>query len=645
MNKRILTAVMLISASASMAQQDSGRMLDPVTVTATKLEQKQSTTGKVVTVITKEQIEKSGGKTIAQLLNEQAGVVINGAFNNAGAVQTVYMRGASPGRTLILVDGIPVNDPSFINNEFDMNFFSINEVERIEVCRGAQSTLYGSDAIAGVINILTVGKNISKPLHVKATTAYGSYNTFKGNVQVYGKKNGFTYQVRYARLSTGGFSAANDSSGNKGFDKDTYKGDVASASLQYQISKQASIRAFSQYSGYRSDIDASIFTDEKDYGIDNSVHTSGVTFHFKNDKVAVTANYQYADLQRTYLNDSGFVAGFSKFERNAYKGRTQFAEIFASIQLGGGFTLLQGGDYRYGLMNNDYRSISTFSPTPYTSRFRDTSVSQASIYTSLLFSSNNKKFHSELGARMNVHSRYGSNHTYTFNPVYQLSSHYRVFGSVATGFKAPSIYQLYDQGVGNRSLKPEKSINYELGFSQQHDKVSSRLVYFYREIEDGVDFNYVTFKYFNFVKQIVRGIEYEITVKPTEKLQLNANYTFLSSHEVTQSRVSFKDTSYDYLLRRPRHNFNLVAGYSFSPSFYASLTGKYVSARQDVGGYKKADVGLEGYYLLSAYAEYKRGERWKFFADLQNLTNRRFFDIRGYNALPFMATAGITFTW
>ena len=148
--------------------------MDEVIVTANKYPQKQSTTGKVISVITKEQIEKSSGKTLSQLLNEQAGVTINGAFNNAGAVQTVYVRGAASGRTLILLDGIPVNDPSMINNEFDLNLFSLDNIDRIEICKGAQSTLYGSDAIAGVINIITVNQDVKKPFNVKATLSGGS---------------------------------------------------------------------------------------------------------------------------------------------------------------------------------------------------------------------------------------------------------------------------------------------------------------------------------------------------------------------------------------------------------------------------------------------------------------------------------------
>lgn len=647
MNKKIISlAMMAVTFSAYAQDSTKSKDLDPVTITANKVEQKQSTTGKVVTVITKDQIEKSSGKTVSQILNEQAGIVVNSAYNNAGSVQTIYMRGAAPGRVLILMDGIPVNDPSFINNEYDINFFSINDVERIEVCKGAQSTLYGSDAVAGVINIITINKDIKKPVNVKATAAYGSFNTFKGNIQLFGKQKKFTYQARYARLSTDGFSSAYDSTGKGDYDKDAYRGNVANASFQYQFTKQLSARAFTQYSNYRTDIDAAIFSDDKDYYIDNMVHTSGASINYRGDKYTIVLNYQYSDYERTYLNDSAFISGFSKFERNAYIGRTQFAELFASINLGDGFTLLQGGDFRYGAMSNDYLSISSFGP--YASQFRDTSVSQSSVYASLMYGTKDKKFNIELGGRLNVHSRYGSNYTYTFNPVYKINEQYRVFGSIASGFKAPSIYQSA-MALQNAVLKPEQSVNYETGVAQSGKKITNRVVFFYRNIRNGIDYSFGNFPqpsgYFNFVKQIMRGLEYEFSYAPTAKWNITANYTLLSARETTQSRENFHDTVYTYVLRRPKHNINFTAGYQFTKSLFASVSAKYLSSRNDVGGYKAKDVKLDGYSFFNAYAEYKLKDRFKFFIDVQNIGNKKFFDIRGYNAMPAMATGGITFTW
>ena len=640
MSKTLTLLATLLTCSTAFAQKDTVRtkILDEVVVTANKTEQKQSTTGKVITVITKAQIEKSSGKTVAQLLNEQAGITINGALSNAGSVQTVFMRGAAAGRTLILMDGIPVNDPSQINNDFDLNFFSINDVERIEICKGAQSTLYGSDAIAGVINIITTKTNITKPINVKATVTGGSLGTLKSNLQFYGKVGKFTYTTRYARLQSNGFSAAYDSTGTKNYDNDAYLGNTLNGAVQYQASKQWQVKAFTQYSEYKAGIDASAFTDRTFYDINNKNHTSGAGFVFKNDKLSLTGNYQYSKQHRNY--DDNASIGAPIFSMNDYDAVTQFAELYTSVKLGGGFTLLGGADYRYGSMNNQYRSVSSFGP--YNSKFNDTSMNQQSLYSSLHF--NNKDFSVELGGRLTNHSRYGTHYTYTFNPSYTFDEHFRIFGSIATGFKAPSLYQLYSSS-GNIDLKAEVSTNYEAGIQHSYGKFSDRLVFFYRQTDNGIDYNSISFKYFNYVNQATRGIEYELSFKPTEQLTFTGNYTFITAQETTQSRINFKDTVYNYSLRRPTHSINITAGYRFTKGLYASFSGKYISNRYDVGAYKKADVLLDSYFLLSAYAEYTFSDRLKIFADVQNFGNKKFYDVRGYNGIPTLFNTGVTFNW
>ena len=640
MSKTLTLLATLLTCSTDFAQTDTVRtkILDEVVVTANKTEQKQSTTGKVITVITKAQIEKSSGKTVAQLLNEQAGITINGALSNAGSVQTVFMRGAAAGRTLILMDGIPVNDPSQINNDFDLNFFSINDVERIEICKGAQSTLYGSDAIAGVINIITTKTNITKPINVKATVTGGSLGTLKSNLQFYGKAGKFTYTTRYARLQSNGFSAAYDSTGTKNYDNDAYLGNTLNGAVQYQASKQWQVKAFTQYSEYKAGIDASAFTDRTFYDINNKNHTSGAGFVFKNDKLSLTGNYQYSKQHRNY--DDNASIGAPIFSMNDYDAVTQFAELYTSVKLGGGFTLLGGADYRYSSMNNQYRSVSSFGP--YNSKFNDTSMNQQSLYSSLHF--NNKDFSVELGGRLTNHSRYGTHYTYTFNPSYTFDEHFRIFGSIATGFKAPSLYQLYSSS-GNIDLKAEVSTNYEAGIQHSYGKFSDRLVFFYRQTDNGIDYNSISFKYFNYVNQATRGIEYELSFKPTEQLTFTGNYTFITAQETTQSRINFKDTVYNYSLRRPTHSINITAGYRFTKGLYASFSGKYISNRYDVGAYKKADVLLDSYFLLSAYAEYTFSDRLKIFADVQNFGNKKFYDVRGYNGIPTLFNTGVTFNW
>lgn len=639
--KHLIAAAALLAGSAVLAQSDSAT-LHEVVVTANKFPQKQNQTGKVVTVIGREQIERSAGRTVAQLLNEQAGVTINGALNNLGSNQTLYLRGASSGRTLILLDGIPVYDPSLIGNEFDLNLISLNNVESIEICRGAQSTLYGSDAVAGVVNIITVKKETDQPFRGKVTATGGRFGTFRGNAQLYGKADKLTYTARYARLQTKGFSAAHDSSGGKAFDRDGYRGDAASALLQYQATPALSVKSFLQYSRYTTDMDAAAFTDEKDFSIRNRSTIAGAGFRYQKAALRLTGNYQYSDIYRNYRNDSLDVPGFAKYVTDDYYGKGQFLELYANIALGGGFSLLQGADYRFSSMNNQYYSLSAFGP--FSTEFKDTTQSQASLYASLLYNAVNEKLNVELGGRLNVHSRYGSNRTITFNPSYNFNAHYRIFGSIATGFKAPTLYHLYSS-YGNRNLQPEHSVTYEAGVQQQHEKVGSRLVLFRRNIRNGIDFDNVAFRYYNFIRQRVNGAEAEVSWKPGAGLSFSANYTYLHPEERAQSRLTAKDTVYGYLLRRPDHSVNLTAVKAFGRGLLVSVSGKWVSSRYDLGGYRVPDVLLDDYLLLNAYAEWKFGAHLKVFADAQNLTGATFYEVRGYNALPFLFNTGVTLEW
>lgn len=643
MSKKIFTAVFAGFLCSTLSAQDTSRLklLEEVVITATKFPVKQSITGKVVDVISRQELESLKGKTLSQVLNERAGLVVGGALNNLGSPQTIYMRGAASGRTLVVIDGIPAYDPSQINNEFDPNLIALNEIERIEICRCAQSTLYGSDAIAGVINIITVNNTSGKPLNVRATLAGGNLGTFKGNAQVYGKLNRFNYAVKYSRLSTNGFSAAYDSTAKGNFDRDDYLSNNASAQLTYQVNDQLSLRGFVQVNRYSNGIDANAFVDDHDFRGSNKNLVSGASFNFKKAFLSLTGNYQYSEVYRTYIDDSSYIpaGSFSKYSKNYYYGKSQFAELFSSIPLGGGFTLLEGADYRFTSMNSEY--VSGFS-----SRFKDTSLSQSSLYASITYSGPDSNLNMEIGGRLNVHSRYGSNYTYTFNPSYRLSNHFRVFGTVATAFKAPSLYQLYDGFSGNSSLQAEESMNFEVGITQQHAVITNRVVAFYRNIRNGIDYNYLLFKYFNFAKQQAKGLEWEVNIQPASFLTIGWNYTYLSIRETTQNRVTQdQDTVYKYAIKRPRHNVNAHIDFHLLPDLTVSINGKHVSDRYDLGGYARPDVLLEAYTLLGAHANYMLNEHISLFADAQNITNKKFFDARGYQAIPFIAVGGITLNW
>ena len=642
MSKKIIALSVCLIATTSLVfgqQKDSLQksstptQLEDVIVTANKIEQKQNATSKVITVITAAQIQQNAGRTIAQLLNEQAGLSLPGALSNLGTVPSIYMRGAASGRTLILLDGAPVGDPSMISNEFDLNLVPLNQVERIEILKGAQSTLYGSDAIGGVINIITKSKG--SPF-VSGALSYGSYGTKQGNLQFNSNIKKLNYTIGFENQNADGFSSAKDITNKGNFDKDGYQNNSFFVKAKYQIDSLWNLQVSSRKTAYNAAIDYGGFKDDKDNAFKNATTMSGLVLKYKKVKTNFQFQYQYTTQDRTYLNDSSDRT-YLIYEDNQYAGTTHFADAFLSTPINKNIQWIIGTDFRYGSYNQSYEAIlEAYGPYSFTTN--DTFQFQNAFYTSVLINDNAKKWLFELGARYNNHNRFGNNQTFTFNPSYALNNQVRMIGSLSTGFKAPSLYQLGN----NDQLKAETSINTELGISFRKGQVFARAVYYNRNIKNGIDFNNINYKYFNFIQQKVNGIEVEIQHPLSDQHNFSLNYTLMNGKETNQNRITNTDTvTYDYLLKRPKHSLNAQWNYTINKKWNASLLGRFISERKDVGGYGAPDVTLSYYTLLNAAIQYKWSRRLVVFANGQNLLNDNFSEVNGYNAIGRMVQFGI----
>ena len=314
-------------------------------------------------------------------------------------------------------------------------------------------------------------------------------------------------------------------------------------------------------------------------------------------------------------------------------------EIFASTNLGYGFTLLNGADYRYASMHE------TGVDGGYPLAFKDTSVSQTSLYSSLLYSGMSG-LSAELGGRFNTDSRYGSNYTYTFNPAWLIDHNWKLYGSIATAFKAPTLYQLYSP-YGEASLLPETSKSYEGGIQFNNTLLNTRATYFHRNTKNGIDYNFFTNQYYNYDEEWGNGIEWEGSIKFAKIWSLSANYTWTKMKQQTQSHVSYEDTTYDYALRVPEHTVNVTLGVRPVPALYLSLTSHYESKRYDIGGYDAnynplPDVVLKPFAIVNGYAEYKVVSHLKIFVEARNIFDKKFVTVYGFNSIPAMFTAGAT---
>jgi len=642
MKKKIFIAAAVFFSSNLFAQKDSAGNLNEVVVTATKFPIKQSLTGKVVTVISGEQLERNNGKTLAEVLNTQAGIIVNGNTNTLGTNQDVYVRGSAAGKTLILLDGIPVYDASGISGAFDLNFISIDQVERVEILKGSQSTLYGSDAMAAVINVISK-KAGTKKLNANLNLAAGSYNTFKVAAGINGTITQTAYTAQYSKLYSKGFSTAEDQAGTKDFDKDGMNEDVFKASLTRKIKNKITIRANTQFSYYKTGGDAGPFTDDTDYSIRSRNVLAGIGAGFAIGKSILHVNYNYNATKRTYLDDSASRGGFSYYSKGEYTGRSHFAEVYSNMAVTKNVDVLVGADYRNQLTDQRYFSVSAFGPYASTPLHGDSAnVHQLGVYASVLVKEL-AGFNVELGGRYNHFNRYGDVFTFSFNPSYVFTNHIKIFGNITSGFKTPSLYQVYSEYRNPiAELKPERSLSVEGGVQYATNNVNLRAVYFSRNIKDNIIFystgapTYTSY-YTNADKQKDRGLELEASVD-LGNVHLSANYVNLDGKIETKTGV--KDTSYFNLYRRPRQTINLDLGIAVTKNWYLNTGIQSVSKRYEAV-YMSAPVEMPAYYTWNLYSTYTISKNAKVFVDLKNITDEKYAEVRGYNSRRFNFMAGV----
>lgn len=647
----MLGAAAIFFCSLSRAQEaisgDSVVLLDNVVITANKMEQKQRETGKVLTVIGASEINQHIGRSLGEILNRQVGMVIGGPNNAPGSVQTVYMRGASAPNTLILLDGIPMFDPSGISSQFDLNTFLPAEIERIEILKGAQSTLYGSDAVAGVINIIS-RKPSASGFSGRGSLSAGSYGSFRGDFSLSGTKKGFRYHADYSKSYSHGFSSAYDSTGKNLFEKEGNNQDAWMAGLGRRLGQKTDVDLYIKYNRNRGELDAGAFTDDKDYSNAISNWVTGLRVTHRIKKGALHFNYFRNSYDRNYDNDSVDIGGYSddpfafytKFIREAYSGVSHFAEGYANIRINDRFNFVGGLEYRKQSTSQDYLYISNYGPYEPIPLGEDSArVRQLSAYGSLLYF--HKGLSAGLGGRYNHHSVYGSNGTFSLNPAYAFG-HYRLFVNVASAYRVPSLYQLYSE-YGNRQLKPEESMSYEAGAEYDKGDVQVRMTLFKRDIRDVFTFytDPLSFasRYINEDSQRDKGLELEARVNPAKGLVISGNYSYVTGAITAVDYSSGKDTSYYNLYHRPRNVLNIHAEYSKGPFLVSAHWRNVSSAYSPV--YGAAPVKLDGYYTVDIYGEYRIGKRYLLFADVRNLTDVTYFDLLGYHTRGFNFMSGL----
>jgi vitamin B12 transporter len=651
MKKKIFIVAAVIISSHLQAQQDSAKLLNEVVVTANKFPIKAILTGKVLNVITKEELEKAGGKDVAQILNEQAGIYIGGANSNAGKDKSIYLRGARVDHTLITIDGIPVYDPSGIGGNFDIRNIAIDNIERIEILKGSQSTLYGSDAIAGVINIITKKGN-GKPFNATGVLSTGSNNTFNANAGVNGKKDKIDYSFGYSYNTTKGINEATTT--NAGYDKDGYTQQCLNAVIGIQAANNFRIAPYIRFTNIKGDIDQGAFVDELDYTYTQKSVQAGIKNEFSFNKTKLNILYQYNTINREYIDDSiKSKNGYDAYSKGTYTGNEHFLDAYANIEINSKIKLTLGIDYRNSVSDQNYFSVGYYGP--YATKYAKDSLkqNQTGLYAAANFVAA-KNFNVELGSRLNIHSQYGSHYVFNINPSYLINDKVKLFLNISSGYRTPSLYQLFSE-YGNKNLKPEAAVTAEGGIQlfTEDKKFNTRAVLFSRRVNDVIFFYYnaATFQsqYINQDKQKDNGVELEASYTGIKNTTVKAFYNYVDGSIATKTG-SGKDTAYFNLLRCPKKSFGLTISSQLHRRLFVSSNLSVIGKREDkyfdAATFATVDAVLKNYALLNLYVGYSfLKNKIKVFADLRNIINAKYIEVSGFNTLGFNAYGGVRFSF
>ncbi len=636
-----LFAVFLLFVTSSFAQKkDSTKVyhLSEVVITATRTKLPELEAASSISVIDSSQIAESCKQSVLGLLKDQYGI----SFTQQGApgsLANIYLRGSDAGDTQVLIDGISMNMPNDLNNVFDFADLPVDNIQRIEILRGPQSTLYGSDALAGVINIITK-KGFGKPKFYLSGEG-GSYNTYKGLMGLNGAINKFNYSVTASRFSSGGFSSASKIYGNKENDGTTNYN--VSSRLGYDINKNVELNFYYRYTKANTDLDqhGGLYGDDPTY----KYNLEESSFRLEG-KISLLDGLWTQTLGLNYMRN---VRGYS-FDSTSVFNPISSSSIYngnkIKLEWLNNFIFFENNTTTLGFDYGQENAISYYyDSSPFSSVFPSQKDAIAGIFLQQQINISNS-FFSSFGIRYDHHNRFGSVVTYRIAPAYLVSETGTKFkATFGTAFKAPSLFYLFDPSYGNPNLKPEKSSGWDAGIEQYlwKDKLIFGVDYFSTQFKDLFSFDGNTFKEINLNSAESNGVELYLTLTNFKKLDVSLNYTFTNTKD-----KSTGSTDYNLpLLRRPKNKYSADMNYSFTKKLNLGFQIIYVGERydKDFSYYPAQRIKLGGYALVNLSGMYHISDIVELYGRVNNLFNKYYEEIFGYAPPGLSAYLGAKFNF
>jgi vitamin B12 transporter len=634
--------------------------LSEVVVSVSRTDKKINEVGRSITYFSNKDIKNSGVNSVAELLSLAEGVYITGTTQDFGANQSLFIRGANSNQSLVMVDGIPLLDPSTPGNALDLSELSLTDIDHVEIVKGSHSTLYGSSAIGGVINIIT-NKKMKNGLNMNVRGGAGVFgketSLFSQNIDVnYTCKGGFYSAVNFNNVNVNGIDATVDTAlvdlmprDKDGMNRFDYGG-----KLGYK-SKMFDVYVSGRNTEKISEIDNREYTDDDNYTLNfsRSLLSYGVKCNVDSN-FSIGVNGAQSSFERVSLNDSSIVDESGTYDHQYYKGtysgktfindlQLHYKQRAYNIVIGGGINEQkmdqQVYSYYHGFIWEG--SLDTLNLISSTNSFFVLADLNGSI-----ISNKAKGFTLSLGGRSNKNNTFGTSTTYQINPMMKISDKASVYANISSGYNAPSLYQLHSPDRdfvstitrGNVNLLPERSITKEFGINQQiNEHAGIRIAYFQTVVKDVIEYVYLWNKntsvqaltfwdyrgdtYLNLGTLTTEGIEFEAKGAIGKKLFVSGNFSFLRGKQLnsyesidtvktqgnhvqlysTGKFVSEQDVHTTGLTRRPVVA-NVSLTYVPASKVFFKVIMKSVSKRNDVMyNYKLGPYGALDKTSVQAY--------------------------------------------
>ena len=629
-----LSLVLMLSATSLQAQTVAADTeIQEVLVSASLVPIAVSRSANAITVINREQINNRAALSVSELLRDVPGFAVSRSGVQGSQTQ-IRVRGAEANHLLVMIDGVEANDPSQ-SDELNWGTLVADDIERIEIIRGPQSSLRGSDAMSGVVNIIT--RSANQPFSAKVFAEAGSFSTQRSGFSVGHKRGDFDIRLGVSDTETEG-----DNISRSGDEKDGYENTNITLKSGFKVSDELTFSVAARQSDGMNEFDA-------DNDFDGFVEDQDRVSEFRNRTMRVQGDYMSADgiwqhklLIAQSSNDNeafadGSLGNVTASTKDQYQyigsmlwgGSTQRVSILAELEEE---EFKQRGPLNWGLDPNQDRE-------------RDTNSFAVEYRTDI-----SEDLTLAASARHDDNSEFKSANTYRVEAVFQLNDTARLRSAYVTAVKNPTFaerFGFYTNFIGNPSLEPEESTSWELGIDKQLGQLSLSTTLFDSELDNEIDgfvYDPLTFGYTAGNKEGTskrQGAELTAIGALGNNLSLNATYTYTDSVE-SDGAGGYKDE-----VRRARHTASLNLAWQVMDNLHINTNAQYNGSQTDVffppWPTPSETVILNEYTLLNVSAHFNATESLDIYLRLDNLLDDNYEEVFGYQTLGFGASVGLRF--